>query len=1132
MGDGARQGGLHWIAAPGASEDVLESRRTVSRRGERGETRTEGGLVRRELSVAAVADARGRAFEVEDALAVDNRRGTLLARDMKCRRRVEISVLLAEDGEGSAETVAFLRQAQLAGQLEHPNILPVHDLGVDDAGNAFVVQRVAPRVSLATVLEALRRGDPAWLAAYPLGRLVTVFQKCCDAVAFAHSRQVLHGALTAESVLIGEYGEVLVAGWESAREVRRPEALGADVSGLGGILYHLLALRPLAAAGTTTASFGEKGSAAPGHWPGGRLPQSLAAVAMKALAARPLERYGSARALQLDVEAWQRGFPTNAEAAGIVRSLVLWARRRPTETAMVAAFAVVAAVMGVVFLATLSRAKMVALEKEAEARALLAEAVESQHVTRGMEEASAALALARAERLMEDGNWEAAARVARDAAERDSGSGTAAGRLFLTQARRSYRDGKWEAAAALVSEAILLDQAETLAEARLLQGRLLLGAFRVTEALAAFREARKIDPKGVGRQVLRLSLPAAEFMQQTMGQGDRPSHRQLLELSELVRQRGEELVAAQMVAGVAASDPPAGVLVELTRQRLCLANPQQRGLAFVSAAGPDGLNLDLSGNGQLADISALRGLDLAVLSLAETVVSDLGPLSGAGLRELDLSGSRVADLSVVGRMAGLRALALRGCPVSDLSPLRGLQLVRLELAQTRVTDLSPLRGMPLLRLGLAGLEVAGLEPLAGAPLEVLDLTGAVTEDVRVLLACERLRQVWGTELPDPLADMVGRGTYEEARRQTMEQLNALADGHGPWFGVVRQGLRARLDGVAWGWLEHYLDRGEMDRVAAVAGQLAETCAGRACRAEMALWAARALALSGDRERAREWVERVLADASEAPAFGVWGRFEMARLAALEGEAALAGRLTELLDFAPELPIPSAAVALSAGLGDERLAAAIRARVAPPGCVVLLDFADGGETAWRKMELSGKATVVLPSESGLVRGGVLHFGGVVESPLTVTGPELRRRRRALAFRVWLDQLPPVLTRLCGWRGGVAGVFVGPEGRVWYRRQGGRPTPRTEELVDTGIQLRRKDWAHVVLTLVPDGMQSMMDCYRNGSWVSQHRVREGHGWSDTFVVGGSGPVSGRLDDLMIGRELGPEQAAALRYRPLPR
>jgi serine/threonine protein kinase len=133
----------------------------------------------------------------------------LAASDVKLGRSVAMKVMLRRDAT-EEEQQRFLQEARVLGQLAHPNIVPVHDLGTDEQGRVFYVMKLVVGVTLHDVIGKLKAGDKETLAKYPLNALLTIFQKVCDAVGFAHSRGIIHRDLKPQNIMVGEFGEVLV----------------------------------------------------------------------------------------------------------------------------------------------------------------------------------------------------------------------------------------------------------------------------------------------------------------------------------------------------------------------------------------------------------------------------------------------------------------------------------------------------------------------------------------------------------------------------------------------------------------------------------------------------------------------------------------------------------------------------------------------------------------------------------------------------------------------------------------------------------------------------------------------------------------------------------------------------------
>ena len=148
------------------------------------------------------------------------------ARDQKFARSVAMKVMLRRDAS-AVETQRFHQEAIVLGQLAHPNIVPVHDLGTDAQGRHFYTMKLVQGVTLHEVIGKLKAGDKETLAKYPLNVLLTVFQKVCDAVAFAHSRGIIHRDLKPQNIMVGEFGEVLVMDWGLAKLMPGSTAVSA-----------------------------------------------------------------------------------------------------------------------------------------------------------------------------------------------------------------------------------------------------------------------------------------------------------------------------------------------------------------------------------------------------------------------------------------------------------------------------------------------------------------------------------------------------------------------------------------------------------------------------------------------------------------------------------------------------------------------------------------------------------------------------------------------------------------------------------------------------------------------------------------------------------------------------------------
>jgi serine/threonine protein kinase len=148
--------------------------------------------------------------------------------DRELRRPLAMKVSLSgpDAGADAGRRVArFLEEAQITAQLDHPGVVPVHELGVDDQGRVFFTMRRVQGRDLREVFHQVHFGLGDWTRR----RALDVLLRVCEAVAFAHSRGVIHRDLKPANVMVGAFGEVYVMDWGLARVVGRAEQAGTAV---------------------------------------------------------------------------------------------------------------------------------------------------------------------------------------------------------------------------------------------------------------------------------------------------------------------------------------------------------------------------------------------------------------------------------------------------------------------------------------------------------------------------------------------------------------------------------------------------------------------------------------------------------------------------------------------------------------------------------------------------------------------------------------------------------------------------------------------------------------------------------------------------------------------------------------
>ena len=268
-------------------------------------------------AVAEQPDFSATRYRIERELARGGMGVVYEAEDTELHRHVAIKVLASE--LASADAVERMRaEARTIARLEHPGIVPLHDLGILPDGRLWYAMKLVRG----------RRLDE--LEAQPL-ELLRVFQRICEAVAFAHANGVVHCDLKPENVMLGDFGEVLVMDWGVAREIGTTEGIVAGTRG-----YMAPELEKGVAVDAAADVFA-LGAMLRALLPA-KLPKPLAEICAKATAPNPHDRYSSARYLAADVTLWLDNKPVTAYRENIVERINRWLIRNRALVTIVVAY--------------------------------------------------------------------------------------------------------------------------------------------------------------------------------------------------------------------------------------------------------------------------------------------------------------------------------------------------------------------------------------------------------------------------------------------------------------------------------------------------------------------------------------------------------------------------------------------------------------------------------------------------------------------------------------------------------------------------------------------------------------------------------------------------------------------------
>ena len=349
------------------------------------------------LSKLSSGDRQGKRYESPTEIGRGGMGSVYRVFDPELRRSIAMKVL-ADEGADARHVSRFLEEAQVTGQLEHPGIVPIHEIGLDPDGRLYYTMPLIRGRDFKEIIDLVHAADDAeWSLHRALGVLVRV----AEAMAYAHDKGVLHRDLKPANIMVASFGETYVVDWGLARVLanesrvsegeslttsRRQSSSGAETSSLltcfgdivgtpaymppeqargeaiqagahsdiysmGAVLYHLLTGRvPYAGVGDQPSSksiLNRVREAPPVSVRSIKpdLPGELVAICERAMAREPSERFASMMDLADNLRAFLEGRVVHAYETGALAELRKWVARNRLLSAA-SATALIALVVG------------------------------------------------------------------------------------------------------------------------------------------------------------------------------------------------------------------------------------------------------------------------------------------------------------------------------------------------------------------------------------------------------------------------------------------------------------------------------------------------------------------------------------------------------------------------------------------------------------------------------------------------------------------------------------------------------------------------------------------------------------------------------------------------------------------
>ncbi len=280
-------------------------------------------------AVVEEPDLEGTRYQVIERIGRGGMGSVYLVDDFELKRKVALKVVNLTDPSGDIAKRMW-REARIVAQLEHPGIVPIHDVGTLPDGRVFYAMKYVQ----GSRLDQYHSKGPTQ------AEMLRLFQKICEAVAFANAHGVIHRDLKPENIMVGPFGEVLVMDWGIAKVLRNSDPDTSVISEAsqnsetdtqrGTVIGTKGYMSPEQARGETDTLDQRTDVYSLGAILSFLLPETdkrLAAIRKKAMAESPTDRYSGAEQLASDIAHFSDHQPVSAYRENVLERALRWLDR-------------------------------------------------------------------------------------------------------------------------------------------------------------------------------------------------------------------------------------------------------------------------------------------------------------------------------------------------------------------------------------------------------------------------------------------------------------------------------------------------------------------------------------------------------------------------------------------------------------------------------------------------------------------------------------------------------------------------------------------------------------------------------------------------------------------------------------